>query len=224
MNRILILIWYWCLVIFPLTSLITFVLTLVVCSQVPHRQTSRKLPEISVLGTGDAYRFFVSGFSILVFQILIIFIGRLKYLVESKSIIYRIIVYVIHLVGLISTIFMLIMSIVSIDHNGRVHLIGAIGLFSCLSFYCLSHTIVVLYLFIRRSKYPKHSNKYYPIWFLLTSILLIVFFIVWGATTQSIPQYIAAASPFLYILGFIPQFYKQVKIKRQDTIPVESTF
>jgi hypothetical protein len=217
MTRIVTLIWYWSLLILPLTAMITFILTLAVCSQVlRHNSWSTvKLPHISVLGTGPAYNYFVSGFVILTPQFLLILIGRLQLLFQSQSIIHRAILYAIHAIGLIASVFLLIMAIVSLDHNSRLHLIGAIGMFGFLSSYCLLHTIVVFYLFIRRSKAPRHSNILYPLWFLVCCIVLIICASIWGATGQSIPQYIGATMPFLYILGFVPQFWSQTRIKRR---------
>ena len=219
MTRILTLIWFWCLAILPFTAMITFVITLVVCSEVlKHNSYSTvKLPNISVLGRGPAYNYFVSGFVILTPQFLLVVIGRLQFLLQSQSIIHRAILYAIHAIGPIASVFLLINGIVSLDHNIPLHLTGAIGTFSSLSSYCCLHTIVVFYLFIRRAKAPRHSNILYPLWFLVCCIVLTVCSIVWGVTTQSIPQYIAAAMPFPYILGFVPQFWSQAKMKRRNS-------
>jgi hypothetical protein len=219
MTRIVTLIWCWTLLILPLTAILTFVLTLVVCSQVlRHNSWSTvKLPHISVLGTGPAYNYFVSGFVILTPQFLLIVIGRLQFLFQSQSIMHRAILYAIHVTALIASVFLLIMAIVNLHHNTRIHLIGAIGMFAFLSSYCFLHTIVVFYLFIRRSKAPRHSNILYPLWFFACCIVLIVCVSIWGATNQSIPQYIAASMPFLYMLGFVPQFWSQMRMKRRNS-------
>ncbi|CAF5185671.1 unnamed protein product, partial [Rotaria magnacalcarata] len=105
------------------------------------------------------------------------------------------------------------MVIVSLDHNNRLHLIGAIGMFALLCSYCSLHTIVAFYLFVRRLNAPRHSNILWPLWFLVCCIVLIVCAGIWGATSKSIPQYIAAAMPFLYIIGFVPQFWSQARMK-----------
>ncbi|CAF3910624.1 unnamed protein product [Rotaria sp. Silwood1] len=108
------------------------------------------------------------------------------------------------------------MAIVSLDDDRRLHVIGAFGMFGFLSLYGLLHTIVAFYLFIRRSAAPQHSNILWPLWFLICSILLIVFSSIWVVKDKTVPQYIAAAMPFLYLLAFVPQFWMQARIKRQD--------
>jgi hypothetical protein len=217
MTRIGMLIWYWSLCILPFTAIITFILTLVVCSQVlSNTWSGKELPQISVLGTGPAYSYFVSGFVILFLQLLLVLIGRLQFLFQSQSIIHRAILYAIHGIALVSSIFLLIMTIVSLDDGRRLHVLGAFGMFGFISLYCLLHTIVVFYLFARRSVAPQHSNILWPLWFLVCCVLLIIFASIWIAKATTIPQYIAAAMPFLYILGFVPQFWTQVKRKRQD--------
>jgi hypothetical protein len=217
MARVMAMIWYWSLILLPFTMILTFILTLVVCSQVLHNPRPKgKLPEISLLGVDSAYYYFLSGFILLFVQILLIIIGRLQFLFQSQSIIHRAILYAIHATALISSIFLLIMAIVNVDDRPRLHIIGAIGMFAFLSSYCILHTIVAIYLFIKRSEAPEYSNIFWPLWFLVCSILLIIFFSIWGAKSQPIPQYIASTMPFLYILGFIPQFWRQAKMKRQN--------
>ncbi|CAF1649074.1 unnamed protein product [Rotaria magnacalcarata] len=215
MTRIWTLVWYWSLLILPFTAMITFVLTLVVCRQVliNNAGSTVKLPNISVLGTGPAYNYFISGFVILTPQVSLIFISRLQFLFQSQSIIHRAILYAIHAISLLACVFLLIMVIVSLDHNNRLHLIGAIGMFALLCSYCSLHTIVAFYLFVRRLNAPRHSNILWPLWFLVCCIVLIVCAGIWGATSKSIPQYIAAAMPFLYIIGFVPQFWSQARMK-----------
>ncbi|CAF3450329.1 unnamed protein product [Rotaria socialis] len=219
MTRILTLVWYWSLLILPFTVMITFILTLVVCRQVLRNNawSGVNLPHISVLGTGPAYNYFVSGFVILTAQFLLILIGRLQFLFHSQSIIHRAILCAIHAISLLACVFLLIMAIVSLDRNNRLHLTGAIGMFGLLSSYCSFHTIVAFYLFVRRSNAPQHSNILWPLWFLVCCIVLIICASIWGATSKSIPQYIAAAMPFLYIIGFVPQFWNQARMKSQNS-------
>ncbi|CAF3461731.1 unnamed protein product, partial [Rotaria sp. Silwood2] len=112
MARTTALIWYWSFVILPFTAIITFILTLVVCRQVLQNTWSEKdLPQISQLGIGSAYPYFVFGFVFLCLQMLLILIGRLQYLFQSQSVIHRAILCVIHAVALISAVFLLIMAI-----------------------------------------------------------------------------------------------------------------
>ncbi|CAF1508514.1 unnamed protein product [Rotaria sp. Silwood1] len=217
MTRIASMIWYWSLPILPFTAIITFILTLVVCSQVLHNpRPGGDFPQISLLGIGPAYKYFLSGFVILSLQLLLILIGRLQFLCHSQFIIHRTILYIIHAIALVSAVFLLIMAIVSLDDDRRLHVIGAFGMFGFLSLYGLLHTIVAFYLFIRRSAAPQHSNILWPLWFLICSILLIVFSSIWVVKDKTVPQYIAAAMPFLYLLAFVPQFWMQARIKRQD--------
>ena len=212
-------IWYWSLLILPFTAMLVFVVTLIVCRQVltPNAWSEATLPHISVLGTGPVYTYFVSGFAILTPQFVFIFIGRLYFLCRSQSIIHHTILYGIHALALIVCVFLLIMAIVSLDHNSGLHLTGAIGMFGFLSSYCSLHTVVVFYLFVRQSDALEHSNILWPLWFLVCCVVLIICASIWGATSQSIPQYIASAMPFLYILGFVPQFWSQLRRKRRNS-------
>jgi hypothetical protein len=116
------------------------------------------------------------------------------------------------------TVFMLIMAIVSIDDNLNLHLLGAYGMFGTISLYCFLHTAMIVYLFIRRSDAPQHSNILWVIWFVVCSLLLITFFVTWIITHNGIPEYIAAATPFLYFLGFIPQFWMRARAKKRDSL------
>jgi hypothetical protein len=217
MTRVVAMIWFWSLPILPFTGILTFILTLVVCSQVLHNpRPGGNLPQISLLGIGSAYYYFVFGFVILLIQFLLIIIARLQFLFQSQSIIHRAILYAIHATALVSSIFFLIMAIVNVYDRPRLHVIGAVGMFGSLSLYCLLHTIVAFYLFIKRSEAPQYSNILWPLWFLVCTILLTILFSIWATKKQTIPQYIAATMPFLYILGFVPQFWRQAKTKRRD--------
>ena len=222
MTSIITLIWVWSLTIVPFTAILTFILTLVVCNSVPNKAPAgEKFPQISQLGTGEAHIYFIIGFVVLLPQLLIILVGRIQLLFQTQKVINRVILCIIHVIALISSIFMLIMVIVSIDDRPNIHLTGAYGMFGCISLYCFLHTIVVIYLFIRRSDAPKHSNIILSIWFLVCSLLLITFFIVWLVTAEGIPEYIAAATPFLYFLGFIPQFWLQARATKRDSTKTE---
>ena len=143
-------------------------------------------------------------------------IGRLQYLLQSQLIINRVYLYIIHAIAFVSSIFLLIMAIVSLDHDPLLHFIGAIGMFAFLSLYCLLHTTVVFYLFLKRSEAPRYSNILWPLWFLVCSIMLVIFSSKWIRTGEPIPQYIAAGMPFLYFLGFVPHFWMQAKMKGRN--------
>jgi len=217
MTTLAVLIWAWSLTVLPFTAILTFILTLVACNLVPNNAPKdEEFPQISQLGTGEAHIYFVIGFVVLLPQLLFVLIGRLQFLFQTQLIINRILLCIVHVVALISSAFMLIMAIVSVDDNPNVHLTGAFGMFGCISLYCFLHTIVVFYLYIRRLDAPQHSNIIWPIWFLVCCLSLIVFFIIWLMTAKGIPEYIAAASPFLYFLGFVPQFWLRAKPKKRD--------
>jgi hypothetical protein len=226
MATLPVLIWVWSLVLLPFTSIITFILTLVICSNIPNdAPADEKFPQISELGTGDAHIYFVIGFVVLLPQLLAVLIGRIQLLFQTQLIINRVLIVIVHLVALISSVFMLIMAIVSIDDRPNIHLTGAYGMFGCISLYCFLHTILSLYLFIRRSDAPQYSKIIYPIWFLVCCLLLITFFIIWLMTAGGIPEYIAASSPFLYFLGFVPQFWIRARERKRDTVkPTILTF
>ncbi|CAF3112523.1 unnamed protein product [Rotaria socialis] len=222
MARVGPLIWFWSLTILPFTAILTFISTLIVCIQIPNNAPKdEKFPQISQLGTGQAYPYFVTGFVILSIQLLVILLGRIQYLFQTQYIIHRGIISVVHGIGLFSIVFLLLMAIASIDDNPSIHLTGAYGLFGLISLYCFLHTMIVFYLFIHRSDVPQHTNIIWPIWFLFCSILLIAFFIVWLLTAKGIPEYIVAATPFLYFLGLAPQFWTQARRKKLDPVLFE---
>ncbi|CAF2089194.1 unnamed protein product [Rotaria magnacalcarata] len=216
MTRAAALIWYWSLSILPFTAIVTFILTLTVCSQILNSISPLETyPPISLLGIGPAYYYFVCGFILLLSQFLIIVIGRVQFLCQYQSIIRYGLIYTIHAVAFVSCVFFLIMTVVSHDIHPHLHFIGAFGMFLLISVYCIFHTFVVFYLYAHRSKAPEHSNVILPLWFLACTVLLVIFFVVWIETHQSIPQYIAAGMPFLYFVGFVPQFWKQATTTTQ---------
>ncbi|CAF1125674.1 unnamed protein product [Rotaria sp. Silwood1] len=219
MARVGPLIWFWSLVILPFTAIVTFIVTLVVCTQVSNdAPPDEKYPQISQLGTGQAYPYFVTGFVILSIQLVVILLGRIQFLFQTQYIIHRGIISIVHALGLLSTGFLLLMAIASVDRRPTIHLTGAYGLFGLISLYCFLHTVIVFYLFIRRLDAPQHSNIIWPIWFLVCSLLIIAFFVVWLITAAGIPEYIAAGTPFLYFLGFVPQFWMQARKKKPDSV------
>jgi hypothetical protein len=55
----------------------------------------------------------------------------------------------------------------------------------------------------------------------LYGLLLIAFFVIWLITGAGIPEYVAAASPFLYILSFVPQFWLRTRATKRDEIEPE---
>ncbi|CAF1265097.1 unnamed protein product [Rotaria sordida] len=219
MARVGPLIWFWSLAILPLTAIVTFIGTLVICSQVPNNAPAgEKFPQISQLGTGQAYPYFVGGFIILSVQLFIILLGRIQFLFQTQYLIHRGVLGIVHALALLSIVFLIIMATVSIDARPPIHLTGAFGLFGLISLYCFLHTVIIVYLFIHQSDAPQHSNIILPIWFLVCSLLLIAFFVVWLVIKKGIPEYIAAATPFLYIVGFVPQFWMQARAKKRESV------
>ncbi|CAF2521797.1 unnamed protein product [Rotaria sp. Silwood2] len=223
MARIGPLIWFWSLTILPFTAIITFILTLVACNQVSNNAPrDEKFPQISQLGTGQAYPYFVTGFVILSVQLFVILLGRIQFLFQTQYIVHRGVISVVHAIGLLSTVFLLLMAAVNVDKNYSIHITGAYGMFGLISFYCFLHTVIVFYLFIHRLDAPRHSNMLWPLWFLLCSLILIAGFVAWILTATGIPEYIAAATPFLYFLGFVPQFWMQARTKKRDSVSFET--
>ena len=69
MVRVIVMIWFWSLTILPFTMILTFILTLLMCSQILHNpQPEEHLSQISLLGVGSADYYFVSSFIILFVQ------------------------------------------------------------------------------------------------------------------------------------------------------------
>jgi hypothetical protein len=87
MTRVGPFIWFWSLTILPFTAILTFIATLIICSQVPNNApTGEKFPQISQLGTGEAYYYFVGGFALLAPQLLVVLLGRLQFLFQTQYI------------------------------------------------------------------------------------------------------------------------------------------
>ena len=90
MTTLAVLIWVWSLSILPFTAILTFILTLVICSVLPNNAPKHiSFPQMSELNTGEAHRYFIIGFVILLPQLIIILLGRLQFLFQSQFIINR---------------------------------------------------------------------------------------------------------------------------------------
>ncbi|CAF1162230.1 unnamed protein product [Rotaria magnacalcarata] len=217
MPKILIQVWFGMLLVMPFTCILTFIVTMIICSQTPKSfQPRGHLPEISDLGTGQAHNYFMGGFIILIPQLLIMFIGRMHFLIVSQSIIRCIVILSMHFIPLISSVFILIMAIVSENDHPMLHLIGASGTFLTIALYCIFHTIIIIYLFIRRSEVPEHSNVIFLLWFLVCTIVSTISSIILAVTITSISEYIAVGTPFLYFLGFVPSFWRKFNESKHD--------
>jgi len=209
-------IWDWSLAVLPFTALITFIVTLLACNLVSNYVPSGgNLLQISHIGSGSAYIYFIAGVVMLVPQVIAIIIGRLQFLLQTQAIINNILLYIMHIITLIPFILMIIVILVSRGHRSDAHLHGTYGVFGSIALYCFLHTIAVFYLYIRRTTGSQYSKVALPIWFLVCSLLLIVSFVLWLNTKAVILGYIAAATPFLYFLGFIPQFWARARSRKR---------
>ena len=206
MKRILS-VWYWSLSFLPFTATLTLILTLIICIYTPNHARTHRLPQISELGTGQAYAVFATGFILLLPQVLVILLGRLQFLLNSQDHLPVWLLIIIHIIALLSGIFMLIMAIVNVEMNMSLHLTGAYGMFTLISVYLFVHTVVVLYLWKHRLTVPKHQRIDYFLYYVVCTFVLIVFFSIWVATAAALAEYFAASAPFLYFIGFVPQFW-----------------
>ena len=209
-------IWDWALAVLPVTALVTFLVTLV-SSNLASNDIPRggSLLQISQLGSGASYVYFIVGFSLLFPQILAIIIGRLLFLLQTQNMINRVVLYIGHIIILIPFIFMLIVAFVSGNSRSDAHRHALYGIFESIALYCVLHTIAVFYLYQRRANGAQYSKVTLPIWFLVCSLLFLAFFIVWVKTNGVILGYIAAIIPFLYFLGFVPQFWASARSRKR---------
>jgi hypothetical protein len=209
-------VWDWTLVVLPFTAFITFIVILTACNLVSNYVPSGgNLLQISHIGSGNAYVYFIAGVVMLVPQVIAIIIGRLQFLLETQAIINKILLYIIHIITLIPFIFMIIVALVSRGQRYDAQLVGTYGIFGSIALYCFVHTIAVFYLYIRRTTGSQYSEVILPIWFLVCNLLLVIFFVVWLNTNSVITGYIAAATPFLYFLGFVRQFWARARSRKR---------
>ena len=202
-------VWFWLQMVLPFTSALTLILTLIICNNTPNNAPTDELPQISQLGTGQAYVPFAIGFCLLFPQLILIVLGRLRLLLKTQDHVSRWLLYFFHAIPMVAGIFMLIMATVSVENNLAVHLTGAFTMFGLISAYVVIHTILAFYLWMRRATAPLHASIWYSVYFLALTVLLVTFVIVWIATSKAIPEYLASASPFLYFFGFVPQLWAQ---------------
>ncbi|CAF1520637.1 unnamed protein product [Didymodactylos carnosus] len=209
------------LVILPISAMLTFILTLVICNSKLGKNFGRRLPNISELGLGAAHPFFAAGFTVLAPQFIAILIGRHLFLMHCNIIsndgskrrvkIYLIIQLV---VGVLTTPFMLLMGW-AYGVAGRIpHLVGASGLFGLIITYAWLHSLLSWYLYLKARRtfasfeQDKSDIPYLisPIFYTICSILSLVNVAIWSKTGNSIAQYIAAGTPFLYLLPWMYGF------------------
>ena len=216
-------IWDWCLAVLPITAVITYLVTLLSCNLVTHSLSSQgHLLAISDLSSGSAYIYFIVGFALLLPQILLIIIGRLQFLLQTQNLINHIVLYIFHIVILIPFLFMLIVSFVSGGSRSDAHIQSIYGILGSIALYCLLHTIAIFYLYIRRASGSQYVQIGLPIYFVVCSLLLIGSFIAWIQTKGIIVGYIAATIPFLYFLGFVPQFWTRARSRARYSIAAKA--
>lgn len=208
-------IWDWSLAVLPITAFITFLVTIIACNLVlNYGSGGSSLLPVSHIATGNAYVYFLAGFVLLLPQILAIIIGRLQFLLQTQGLINSIFLYIIHIISFIPLIFMIIVTFISQQHRSNAYLLITYGILGSIALYCLLHTIIVFYLYIRRANGSKYSKITLPIWFLSCSLLMIVFFVLWFTTNSVIIGYIVAVTPFLYFLGYVPQFWARARSRK----------
>jgi hypothetical protein len=167
-------IWDWTLPVLPCTAMITLLVTLVACNLVSNYASfGDTLLQISQLGMGRTYVYFIVGVAMLFPQVLAIIIGRLQFLLQIQSIINRIVLYIIHIISLIPLVFMLIVTLISRDSRSDVYLLGTYGIFECIPLYCFIYTLVMFYQYIyvdRMLCYMRKSFGQYGFLFVVYSL------------------------------------------------------
>ena len=207
--------WDWALAVLPFTALITCIVTMVSCNLVSNYVPGQgNLLQVSHLSSGSSNIVFIVGLVLVLPQVLSIIIGRLLFLLQSQGLINGIILHVSHLISFVPFILFLIMGFVSSNRYTSTSTFVTYGILGSFTLYCLIQTVIVFYLFIRKSLGSVYSKVYIPIWFLVCTLILISFLIVWTQTREAIYGYIAAIAPFLYFLGFVPQFWTRARSRK----------
>lgn len=219
MTTLAALIWVYCLSLFPITSLVTLTTTFVICNVITNDTSNNDKPlDVFRLNENEGYAFNIAGFVMLFIQFSVIILGRLQYLFQTQLIVSRIVILFLHLIGFISWIFMLIISFIPIDNSLILHQISINGMFGCFTFYCVIHTIVIIYLYLHRIDAPQYSNVIYSIWFGIWTLGIVVVFVMKFFINHKIWGYILFYSPCFYFLGFIPQFWSRAIQRKRDSI------
>jgi hypothetical protein len=110
---------------------------------------------------------------------------------------------------------MIIVAFVSQGSRSDAHLLAIYGIFGSIGLYCLLHTIGVFYLYIRKAAGADYAKIYLPIWFLVCNLVFIASLSTWLTINGTIWGYITAATPFLYFLGFVPQFWVRARSRER---------
>ncbi|CAF1182829.1 unnamed protein product [Adineta steineri] len=204
------------LLILPFTATLTVIITVVICYLKFIRSPQRGIM-LETYPSSDFY-FFV-GMVILFPQILVIIIGRFRSLLENQSIINRIILYVIHIIVAIPLVGALIIAGAhNISGHADSYVFILVGLLISLYFYCILHTIYVLYLYIRERNAFQWSKIMGPLWFLVCILSIIPCNIVRNKYNINLPPYILFIFPVLYCLGFVYPFWLRAKTRNRSSV------
>ncbi|CAF1409632.1 unnamed protein product [Adineta ricciae] len=209
-------IWDWSLPVLPFTSIITLIVALFADRLLDSQgMMDRPFFEIPVARRSSTHVCFLVGIFLLLPQIIAIIIGRFQFLVKTQSMINRIILSIFHVSTLIPLVFFLLVAIVKRSRHSDGYQMGVYGIFTSISLYCFLHTILICYLYIRRSNAPQHGKVIWPIWFLSCCILLIIFYSIWIHSHSGIAGFIVVFCPFIYFLGFVHQFWLQARARQR---------
>jgi hypothetical protein len=203
------------LLVLPFTATLTVVTTVVIC----HLKDMRQYRSANYYERTNLTSFNLSvGLAILLPQMLIIIIGRLRLLLETQSLMNRIILYIIHIIALIPLIGGLLMACVEIVSGRDGYQFGFTGKSVSLYLYCALHTIYILYLYIRERNAFQWSKIMGPIWFLACPVLVIPCFILREAYNINFPVNLIFIFPVLYCLGFVYPFWLRAKARSHSSI------
>ncbi|UJR17220.1 hypothetical protein I4U23_004115 [Adineta vaga] len=208
-------IWNWSLPVLPFTVIITLIVAFFTDRLIDNHSMSRKsFFEILVVRVSASRVYFFFGICLFLPQVLAIIIGRFQFLLKTQSMINRTVLFIIHIFILVPFVYLLVYMIISNNHP-NIYQMSIYGIFESISLYCLVHTILIFYLYIRRSNASQHANIIWPIWFLICIISLIVFYVIWTRSHNYVSGFIVILCPFLYLLGFVHQFWLQARAKQR---------
>ncbi|CAF1409557.1 unnamed protein product [Adineta ricciae] len=152
-------IWDWSLPVLPFTSIITLIVALFADRLLDSQgMMDRPFFEIPIARRSSTHVCFLVGIFLLLPQIIAIIIGRFQFLVKTQSMINRIILSIFHVSTLIPLVFFLLVAIVKRSRHSDGYQMGVYGIFTSISLYCFLHTILICYLYIRRSNAPQHEK------------------------------------------------------------------
>lgn len=208
--------WDWALAVLPFTALITYIVTMVSCNLVSNYSPGQgNLLQVSHLYSGSSNIYLIVGLILIVPQVISIFIGRLGFLLQNQGLIDGIVLNVSHLLTFLPFVIFLIMGLVNSSYYLTTGTFIIYGILASFALYCIINTIVAFYLFIRKALGTYFSKIYIPIWFLICTLMLIAFSTLWIQSHRPIYGYIALLAPFLYFLGYVPQFWARARARKR---------